>query len=246
MTYDPNRIHQLLSPDHRDAEVGPYLRRRDLSAARLDFLDQTRAIQIPVAIRALWLMTLVNQGDAEKVWPTKANYASEGSNTHEHGSQWLPTVWPIEEIEVDGEWKTRRLPIPPGFGSTSLDLMVLPELVTPSLDPVPSTSARETYNSPRIHDREDEVLDTVDSRPGWEWGHTEVVTLQRSGKSFHASKSDESSPIYLHRDVQHAIQTQDVEELARVYDELVSGSQTDVTRQPLPKPSLWNRLTGRE
>jgi hypothetical protein len=93
---------------------------------------------------------------------------------------WTPTVGGIR--------------IPAGFGSSRLDLLILPDAINQPLDPA-----------------------TDDSRPGWEWGHSNVYILKLDSSSpngFRASTNQSPRSLHFPEDVVKLARRSRVRDLA--------------------------------
>lgn len=129
---------------------------------RVEYLGNSRSIPTPVEVYAIWIELYVRQGGEIRVLNrdyVQTAYVDERGNTyHREGdtnteiaydnrgwSNWSPTV---------------NVPIPAGYGSNSLTLLILPEVINQDL-----RHARDDW------------------RDGWEWGHSTVMTILRSKTS---------------------------------------------------------------
>ena len=154
------------------------------------FLRRTRAQLTPAIWFAAWLMVFRNQGG--RIQDTsKGNYQSPGVVlTGGIGTGLDIGVEPVPSQPDYGYKGFRRWTpttwaggIPAGYGSLSLELFVIPDLFgfTPTSD-LPYASGN--------------------TRPGWQWGHTEVFILRKhtDGRGLHAW-TNKTSGIYSFRDV---------------------------------------------
>lgn len=140
---------------------------------RRQFLERSGAYPAPPDLYALWLYTYLEQGNEithprdytfprgqlrrdetitqqslASIGPSGAVFEDEEISYYDQRVVWVPTK------SCDKNF------IPPGYGSQSLTIMYLPDLV--KLD-TRSTSG--------------------DRRPGWEYGHSTLLTLELDGSS---------------------------------------------------------------
>lgn len=178
---------------------------------RYRFLKETRCIPTPTTVYALWVATFIEQGGSIS-WSSGSNYMEPGIILsggfgegieplhaipgHETPSyedrgfiKWMPTTW------------SNATSIPTGYGALSLELMILPDML--------SVSLANVSRSIRSH------------RPGWEWGHTQVFTLKTSESGPYGLDAWTNQPrsVNMHPDVLAILESSKPDELARNFNE---------------------------
>lgn len=156
-SFSPPR-HDYMDEEERKSEQ---LRRQ-----RVEYLEDSKAVPTPMEAYALWVAVYKSQGG--KISPGTYNY-NQLATVFGNQSRQKGTGSPVnaetrpdyEDISWDRWTPTSPdVPIPAGYGSGSLELLVLPDVVDQPL-----------YQA------------TDDHRAGWEWGHTSVYTLKRDSES---------------------------------------------------------------
>lgn len=143
---------------------------------RAAFLRVTNAQPTPVAFYAAWLCAWLKSGGTV-THPRDYDYASIGTvmagdsvisdpNAAPPFTPKVPPTDPYKHLGIS-KWtptSSTNTPIPTGYGSMALELLIVPQLVT---IPTQHTS--------------------TDIRDGWEWGHSTVLTLIRQGTTIIAT-----------------------------------------------------------
>lgn len=145
--------------------------------ARQEYLENSGAVPTPLEAWALWVAVYQAQGGAVK--PLNANYnqfsrvISKDDALKEPGFSYASLAW--------SRWTPTRngVPIPAGYGSAALDLLVLPDVVNQPFTPA-----------------------TDDRRKGWEWGHTRVYTLSYDDNGVLKAQANSKNIVYVHEDVE--------------------------------------------
>ena len=145
--------------------------RAERTENRLNFLVTTASVPTPMEAYALWLKTWMLQGGevrkADYEYGRKAAVVGNNNAFVGAGEKFDPKQDEIDYTDLGwNRWTPTKIGdnIPAGYGGGHLDLLLLPGVVPTKL-----------------------VSATNDSRPGWEWGHSTVRTLER----------DDSSPLGL-------------------------------------------------
>lgn len=133
---------------------------------RNHFFSAINAIPTPMHIYALWLLVYVENGGSI-THPRNRNFTDTQSQTITHDGKWQnhtrffmpsPNGPASTEVALSADVaasKKDRIKIPTGYGASSFELLVFPDL-SPDISLHPTSGDRRT---------------------GWEWGHTTVMTL---------------------------------------------------------------------
>lgn len=138
----------------------------ELQRRRVEYLEDSQAVPTPMEAYALWVAVYKSQGGEVSRGTYNYNQLATvfGNRSRQKGTGSLvdtETRYDYEDISWDRWTPTSPdVGIPAGYGSGSLEVFVLPDVVDQ-----PLFSA------------------TNDDRAGWEWGHTTVYTLQRDPES---------------------------------------------------------------
>ena len=132
---------------------------------RLQFLKETKAVPTPMEAYALWVS--IYEANGGSVRTSDADYNSKGyvfgnRNVHTSNGGKVDASSVIEYEDLGWDRWTPTQPaeqIPAGYGSLSMEIFLLPDVVEQNLYPA-----------------------TRDSRKGWEYGHTDVYILRRDDK----------------------------------------------------------------
>ena len=155
---------------------------------RANYLKNSAAVPTPMEAQALWLAVYEAQGGRVRE-PYDFDYNQKAivfgdNNTMNgpEGERFDPSNIAYEDIAWKRWTPTRGgNPIPEGYGSGSLSLLVLPDAVDQNL-----SATRKN-----------------DNREGWEYGHTKVYILKRDKDApygFRAETNDWKPPTY--RDIE--------------------------------------------
>lgn len=151
--------------------------------ARTRYLEQSAAVPTPMEAYALWLALYRAQGGI-----VQENPVGEYSRTaliNEFDTAFRGAGEPLDPQNVDYNslaWN-RYTPtrnggkMPPLYGSSSLELLLLQDVVQQDLA--------------KGQDLED---GSVDTRKGWEWGHSRVYILKRDPRSPYGFRAETNSP----------------------------------------------------
>lgn len=104
--------------------------------------------------------------------------------------------------------------IPAGYGSMALDLLILPDMVDQPLTPA-----------------------TTDRRPGWAWGHTNVMVLKkdRRGPGGYSAEWTSDVPPRIPQDILNYARSMSVKEIVQNHKALLNGKESVTTASKLLK-----------
>ena len=204
---DRGRVrHEITRGQSREELLPEYAREsQECSRRRIEFLEQSQAIPTPVGVYALWIATFRSGGGIVRdVHDTKYEatmyvYAN-GATSSEFLTCFGP---PLPQPAVPGydslairRWMptTTFSEIPTGYGSGSLDLLLLPNLVTGSTAPT-----------------------SGDYRQGWEFGHTSVCVLRLDASGTGLIATINTDCVYSYIDVEELLATKGQVALAAEY-----------------------------
>jgi hypothetical protein len=160
---------RLDDSSYNDYEAGKRKRRGDrMKEDRAAFLASTKAVPTPMEAYALWLAVYESQGGKVSRETYDSNFTSKSrvfgaDNTIQGaGGDIRDGKVPDYESLAWNRWSPTRpgAAIPAGYGSTALEVFLLPDVVPQSV-----------------------VKATNDHRQGWEWGHTKVYALVKDSST---------------------------------------------------------------
>ena len=175
--------------------------------AAVDYLKTSQAIPTPLEAYALWLEIYVQQG-GKVTFAFESDYLSKATVLDNGAIISGKEEWtPVESYETLawGNWTPTKsgATIPVNYGSSAMELLVLPDMVDQKLD--------KTSN---------------DTRSGWEFGHTIVLTLERdsSAPSGFRALTNNPNKVTTYPDVEKLRKGKSTQELATLLTKKPTGA----------------------
>lgn len=168
--------------------------------ARLTFLRESQAIPTPIEIYAIWIELYSRQGG--KIIVRDRNYEKTAHVDERNNTYYVDgeenTAIAYENLGWRDWCPTRNGgQIPANYGSSSMTLLVLPEVTGQSL-----TSATEDW------------------REGWEWGHTTVLSVVRDNQfsSGFRAETNKQYGVDSYKDVEELRKSMNLEQMLAKYN----------------------------